>query len=150
MFSHTVPMSSLLSFENYKTEIHGYIQQHRLEQIDLEVFLAKIEFGMASKMDSEELVKFCSETAASLLTVHSDYAKLAAVILMSHHHATTFNTFSEKMQFMKTNSTMVNPEIYDIIMQNAATYDSMMVYSRDFDLSYFSINSLWLKSQIKS
>lgn len=142
-------MPNLLSFENYKSEIENYIAQHKLEHIDLELFLSKIEFGMAQEMDNRDLSRFCSETAASMLTIHSDYAKLAAVILTSYHHATTFDTFTEKIQYIKMNLSVLNPEMYELIMKNGEQYDSMIDYSRDFNLSYFSLNSLIRSYMIK-
>lgn len=142
-------MRTFLSLENYKAEIASYIANYKLERICTEEFLEKISLGIALNMDSEDLVKFCSETAASLLTTHSDYAKLAAVILLTYHHSATLDSFSEKIRLIKKHTTMLDDSTYEMIMGNASAYDSMIDYDRDFDLSYFSINSLLRSYMIK-
>lgn len=135
-------MSAVLTLQNFREEIQSYVSEHKLERVDLSEFLERISAGTTAEMDSEELAKFCAEIAASMFTTHSDYAKLAAVIVTKHHQAVTLDTFSAKMHLVKQGTVLINMEIYDLIMANASTYDAMLDYSRDFKLSYFSINSL--------
>lgn len=142
-------MAILLNLQNYREEIQSYINKHGLEHIDTADFLAKISLGTTPGMGSEELAKFCSETSAALFTMHSDYARLAAVILTTFHQAVTLDSFSEKIRLVKQNTSLLNPEICELIVQNASTYDSMVDYSRDFNLSYFSVHSLLRSYMIK-
>lgn len=142
-------MGSLISLWNYKEKISEYIREYSLSSIDEDGFVQKVEAGMAEQMTSEELAKFCSEVAAAMLTQHSDFGKLAAVILMSYHRAVTLDTFCGKMLLIEQNLGILDPEIFEMIVRNREVYDSMVDYARDFDLSYFAIHSLMRSYMIK-
>lgn len=142
-------MAAILTLDNFKTEIQSYTEKYELRKIDVLEFLTKVELGIIQNMTSEDLVKFCSECAASLITVHSDYSKLAAVIMITYHQAVTLNSFSEKIRIIKENTEILNEEIATLIIENGHIYDSMIDYNRDFNLSYFSINSLIRSYMIK-
>lgn len=142
-------MGAVLTLQNFDTEIRSYVSKYNLRHIDVDGFLVKINSGIAPNIGAEELTKFASEAAAALLTVHSDYAKLASVILMTFHQAVTFNSFSEKIQLIRQNTAILNLEIYELIIRNAAEYDAMIDYSRDFSLSYFALNSLLRSYMLK-
>lgn len=142
-------MKTILTLENYKMQILNYIREFNLQSIDIHDFLFKIENGVTGSVSSAELVKFCGETAASLSTVHSEFAKLAAVILVSYHSAVTFDTFSEKIEYVKENAGVLNDELYEIIKANSDIYNSMIDYSRDYDLSYFSLNTFMRSYMLK-
>ena len=134
-------MRPILTLQNYKLEISNYVEEFNLRNVKLHDFLLKVENGVTSSMTSEQLVKFCGEIAASLSTVHWENGKLAAVILVSYHSSVTSDRFSEKIEYIKENAKILNPEMYELIKNNADTFDSMVDYQRDYDLSYFSINT---------
>lgn len=87
-----------------------------------------------------------AETAASLSTVHPDYAALAAKISILNMHAETINRFSLAMAQLyhfndpvtKKHRPMITEFYYKIITENADKLDSTINYERDFNLSYFS------------
>lgn len=142
-------MMDQLSIQNFREQINSYVTEYNLNFIDIEEFVEKISLGTTSNMTLGDLAIFSGETAAAMFTIHSDYAKLAAVILIKYHHSITLNTFSEKIQLLYENTSLLNLEIYDIINRNADAFNSMIDYSRDFNLSYFSINSLIRSYMIK-
>ena len=142
-------MKTILTLQNYKSEIARYIEEFDLKNVKFHDFILKIEDGITSSMTSEQLVKFCGEIAASLSTVHWENGKLAAVILTSYHTSMTSNSFSEKIEYIRTNTKIMNDEICDLIKRNANVYDSILDYRRDFDLSYFSINTFMKSYLIK-
>jgi len=142
-------MAKLLSLDNFRDEIHSYAREYNLTHVSISEFLDKISLGSTPNMNAEELSKFCGEMAASMVTSHSDYARLAAVILTKYHQGTTLDTFSEKIRLATVNTFQMNPEISEMILRNAAIYDGMIDYRRDFDLSYFALNSLIRSYMIK-
>lgn len=142
-------MKSLISLHNYREKISEYIRTYNLSNIDENEFILKVESGIANQMSPLDVAKFCSEVAAAMLTQHSDFAKLASVILMSYHSASTLDTFSGKILLIKQSSEILDPEICEIVMRNGEAYDSMVDYTRDFDLSYFAIHSLMRSYMIR-
>jgi ribonucleoside-diphosphate reductase subunit M1 len=131
-----------ISLENYKEEIVKYIQLYGLNHINADVFIRKINMGLTDNMSSLDLARYCSETAAAMVTQHPEYEKLSAVILMTYHSSVTLPSFSAKIILINQHCTSLDPELYKIVLENRDIFDSMVDYSRDFDLSYFAIHSL--------
>jgi ribonucleoside-diphosphate reductase subunit M1 len=97
-----------------------------------------------------------AETAAYLTTKHPDYAILAARIAVSNLHKETKKNFSHVVKDLydysscpfieflaisdgplvnpKTgrSASMISKETYDVVMSNAETLDSAIIYERDF------------------
>ena len=98
-----------------------------------------------------------AETAAYLTTKHPDYAILAARIAVSNLHKETKKNFSHVVKDLydyglyilscflvasnvlfivnpKTgrSASMISKKTYDIVMANAETLDSAIIYERDF------------------
>lgn len=142
-------MGDLISLQNYREKISQYIREHSLHGVDESEFLRKVECGMAEQMSSEDVAKFCSETAAAMLIQHNDFGRLASVILISHHSGVTLDTFSGKMVLIRQNLEILDENVFGSVMRNRAVYDSMVDYGRDFGLSYFAIHSLMRSYMIK-
>lgn len=107
-----------------------------------------------------------AETAAYLTTKHPDYAILAARIAISNLHKETKKSFSQVISDLynysrfpsvlssaASNICTVNPkngkpagmiskETYEIVMENATTLDSAIIYDRDFHYQYFGFKTL--------
>ncbi|KAL6122855.1 hypothetical protein NUSPORA_00116 [Nucleospora cyclopteri] len=133
--------------QNYKELIKSYIERNDLKAVDFQEFFAKLENGLAADMTPAEMADYCSGIAASMITVHPQYDRLASAILMSFHHSVTSNSFSEKISIIQAKKGILNKEIVEMIKVNAKTYDSLLKYERDFDLNYFGMVSM-LKSYL--
>lgn len=138
-----------ISLSNYKWLISKYIREYNLCAVNENEFLSKIGDGITDRMSSDDLAKFCSESAAAMVTQHHDFAKLAAVIITSYHNTVTLDTFSGKILLISQNLDCLNPEIFELVIKNRNAFDSMIEYTRDFNLSYFAINSLMRSYMIK-
>ncbi len=101
-----------------------------------------------------------AETAAYLTTKHPDYAILAARIAVSNLHKETKKNFSHVVKdlydyglcsllrcrffFVRSDvfflvnpktgrsASLISKETYDVVMSNAETLDSAIIYERDF------------------
>lgn len=110
----------------------------------------KVIDGLFDGVSTVELDKLAAETAASMTTVHPDYAKLAARIAISNLHKETSKSFSNSMKRLYTyvdpkteqNASMISKEVYGIIKANAAKLDSAIIYDRDFNYDYFGFKTL--------
>lgn len=131
-----------VSLQNYKSLIREYISNNSLSDVNYEEFIAKIEAGITDDMSSLSLASYCGEQAASMITRSPQYGKLAAVISISYHNSVTLDSFSDKLILIKSNTQILNNELFEFVINNRETFDSMLDYSRDFDLSFFAMNSL--------
>jgi ribonucleoside-diphosphate reductase alpha chain len=106
--------------------------------------------GLYDGVTTSELDILASEIAATMTTVHPDYAKLAARIAVSNLHKNTKKSFSDTIEDMYRyinprtgkNAPLVADDVYEIIMKNKARLDAAIIYNRDFGYDYFGFKTL--------
>ncbi|NER13092.1 ribonucleoside-diphosphate reductase subunit alpha [Leptobacterium flavescens] len=106
--------------------------------------------GLYDGVTTSELDNLAAEIAATMTTTHPDYARLAARISVSNLHKNTKKSFSETMTDLynyvnpRTNkkAPLLSDEVYKVIMDNAETLDSTIIYNRDFGYDYFGFKTL--------
>ncbi len=106
--------------------------------------------GIYPGVTTTELDNLAAETAASLTTRHPDYAILAARIAVSNLQKNTKKSFSQTIEDLYNYQDpttgepagLIAPDIYRIVMENAETLDSAIIYDRDFDFDYFGFKTL--------
>src|SRR5258708_2242132 len=110
----------------------------------------KVIEGLFDGVTTSELDNLAAETAASLTTKHPDYALLASRIAVSNLHKNTIKSFSETMRRLhdyidpKTgnDASLLAPDVWEIIENNAELLDSTIIYDRDFGFDYFGFKTL--------
>jgi len=110
----------------------------------------KVIEGLYDGVTTSELDNLAAETAASLTTKHPDYALLASRIAVSNLHKNTVKSFSETMSLLynyvdpKTgkDAPLIADDVYEVILANAETLDSQIIYDRDFSFDYFGFKTL--------
>ena len=106
--------------------------------------------GVYSGVTTVELDQLAAETAASFTTKHPDYAILAARIAVSNLHKMTKKQFSEVIEDLyryinpETGkpAPLVSEETYNQVMTHKDTYDSHIIYERDFNFNFFGFKTL--------
>ena len=106
--------------------------------------------GLYDGVSTSELDNLAAETAATMTVQHPDYARLAARIAVSNLHKNTKKTFSEVMTDLYEyvnprtgkKAPLLSDETYKVIMDNAETLDSTLIYNRDFSYDYFGFKTL--------
>jgi ribonucleoside-diphosphate reductase alpha chain len=106
--------------------------------------------GLYDGVTTTELDNLAAETAASMTTVHPDYAILAARIAISNLHKSTDKSFSRTMSKLhryvdpKTGekAPLISDETARIIKQNKDVLDSAIIYDRDYNFDYFGFKTL--------
>ncbi|MGB5668841.1 MAG: ribonucleoside-diphosphate reductase subunit alpha [Maribacter sp.] len=115
----------------------------------LKVAMRVIE-GLYDGVTTSELDNLAAEIAATMTTMHPDYAKLAARISVSNLHKNTKKSFSETMSdlYFYVNprtgkkAPLLSDEVYKVISENAEKLDSTIIYNRDFGYDYFGFKTL--------
>lgn len=110
----------------------------------------KVITGIYDGVTTQELDNLAAEIAATMTTVHPDYALLAARIAVSNLHKKTSKSFSNTMKRLYTyvdpktgeNAALISKEVYGIIKKNAALLDSTIIYDRDFSYDFFGFKTL--------
>jgi ribonucleoside-diphosphate reductase subunit M1 len=120
------------------------------ENISIEEIAQKVCSRIHNKIHTYELDIFASQLCSSLISVHPDYGKMAARLMISNHQKRTSPSFSETIttlyqNFDKTNNIknpLVSEELYDIVMYNRNKLNSYIDYTRDYLFDYFGFKTL--------
>ncbi len=110
----------------------------------------KVISGIYDGVTTIELDNLAAEIAATMTTVHPDYAVLAARIAISNLHKVTSQSFSNTMKRLYTyvdprtgqNAALISKEVYGVIKNNAAMLDAAINYERDFNYDFFGFKTL--------
>ena len=106
--------------------------------------------GLYDGVTTRELDQLAAETAASLVSQHPDYSKLAARICVDDLHRSTKDVFTDVITDLreyidpesKKHAPLISEEVYDIIMANAEVLNNHIDYNRDFNYDYFGFKTL--------
>jgi len=118
--------------------------------IDATQVTMKVISGVYPGVTTVELDNLAAETAAQMATKHPDYATLAARIAVSNLHKETKKRFSEVVDDLynyvnprnNTASPLISNFHYNIVQKHKETFDSAIVYDRDFGYSFFGFKTL--------
>ncbi len=106
--------------------------------------------GLYNGVTTVELDNLAAETAASMATVHPDYALLAARIAVSNLHKETKKSFSRTMEALhkyidpKTGEKagLIGDATMEIIKKHRDKLDSAIIYDRDYSFDFFGFKTL--------
>ena len=106
--------------------------------------------GIYDGVTTEQLDQLAAETAASMTSLHPDYANLAARVAVSNLHKKTKASFSAVIEDLYTYidpkseqpAGLISDEVYAFIQANAARLDAAIRYERDYLFDYFGFKTL--------
>ena len=110
----------------------------------------KVIQGIFDGVSTSDLDNLAAETAATMATIHPDYALLAARIAVSNLHKNTKKSFSQTMEQLyayidpATNdrANLISDETIEIIRKHGVLFDSAIIYDRDYGFDYFGFKTL--------
>lgn len=110
----------------------------------------KVIMGLYDGVTTVELDNLAAETAATMATIHPDYALLAARIAVSNLHKETDKSFHKVVHDLyhyidpKTGERagLIGDATYKIIMKHKERFDSAIIFDRDFEFDYFGFKTL--------
>ncbi len=110
----------------------------------------KVIQGLYDGVTTSELDNLAAETAATMTTIHPEYATLAARIAVSNLHKNTEKSFSKVMHTLhqyidpKTGGSagLISDDLIRVIDANKNVIDSAIIYDRDYDFDYFGFKTL--------
>lgn len=106
--------------------------------------------GIYDGVKTTELDNLAAETAATMATVHPDYALLAARIAISNLHKKTDKSFSRTMEALYAyidpisgdKAGLIGDETIEIVRKYGDKIDSAIIYDRDYDFDFFGFKTL--------
>jgi ribonucleoside-diphosphate reductase alpha chain len=118
--------------------------------IDPTFITLKVTQGIYDGISTTELDVLAAETAASMVTKHPDYAKLAGRLAVSNLHKTTPKKFSQAIKELYSfteprtgkESSLISDEVYNFVMENKEALDGAINQDRDLYFDYFGFKTL--------
>ncbi len=110
----------------------------------------KVIQGLYDGVTTTELDNLAAETAATMATIHPDYALLAARIAVSNLHKNTDKSFFKTMKALHTyidpktgqNAGLISDETMAVIKKYKDKLDSAIIYDRDYSFDFFGFKTL--------
>ena len=139
-----------MRYDKITRRIQYFCDDLNLEYIDPTLVTLKVTQWIYDGISTTELDTLAAETAASMVTTHSDYAKLAGRLAVSNLHKTTPKKFSQCIKELHSfieprtgkESSLISDEVYQFVIQNKESLDGAVVQERDFDFDYFGFKTL--------
>ena len=139
-----------MKYDKITRRISALCGDLNLDYIDPTLITLKVTQGIYDGISTTELDTLAAETAASMTTVHPDYARLAGRLAVTNLHKTTHKKFSQTIKELysfvepKTNkeSSLIDDDVYKFVMENKEVLDGAIVIDRDFDFDYFGFKTL--------
>jgi ribonucleoside-diphosphate reductase alpha subunit len=140
----------VVSFDKILARVKKLCYELNPEFVDSTLVSMKVIQGIYDGVTTTELDNLAAETAATMATIHPDYAKLAARIAVSNLHKNTSKSFSKVIKELyhyidpKTGQKagLIADDVYNIIQKNADQLDSALIYDRDYDFDFFGFRTL--------
>lgn len=141
-------------FENLidkKLSTSDYIDNGRLENIDLPSLLDMIQLGLVKNIEKSKFVEYVTETCYYRTTLHIDYGRLASRYYIYNLHSTTSDSYLETCQRLmnnihpktKKNVPLLDPEFYSIVVEKGDDFwQSILDYDLDYQYDYFGMKTL--------
>jgi len=101
-------------------------------------------------ISSSKLDDLAGQLAASLSTLHPDYATLASRLTISNHHKNTEMTFAQVINVLRNQISVhtgkpvfyVSEELHQVSQTYSELIESRIVYERDYEFDYFGFKTL--------
>ena len=115
-----------------------------LPQVDCDLIATRVIASLVPGVSTCDLDTKAAELCYDMRTVHPEYKTLAARIVTSNLHKKTPKAFSAAMTRLREapeTAAEIEP-IYDDVMANRSVLDEMIIYSRDYNISYEDLMTL--------
>jgi len=118
--------------------------------VDPFLLAQKVVEGLYDGVTTKELDELAAQTAASKVSFHPDWGKMASRIMVSRLHKHTSNSFYNTVRLLYTNidqkngqaAPMVSKDLMKIVKHHAQRLDECIVHERDFEFDFFGFQTL--------
>jgi ribonucleoside-diphosphate reductase alpha subunit len=118
-------------------------------EVDPALIIKDVISGLISGITTSEIDSLTCEAAYARSNHNPDYDTLAGRIYVSNLHKSTAGNYKELMGILQTNVTaenepspLLDPQMIPFAEKYAKEIDDTINYSRDYDLTYFSLKTL--------
>ena len=140
----------VVSFDKITARLRKLTYNLDTNYVNLIEVSKKVIMGLYDNVTTVELDNLAAETAATMATIHPDYALLAARIAVSNLHKETEKSFAKVIHELykyvdpKTGdrANLISDDIHRIVQLHKDRLDSAIIFDRDFEFDYFGFKTL--------
>lgn len=137
-------------FDKITERVHKLCYGLNSQYVNAQKLTMAVVKGIYDGVSTTQLDELAAQTAASMTSIHPDYAVLAARIAVSNLHKNTKKKFSEVAHDLfhyvqketGEQAGLIAEDIFKIIQENAAELDAAIVHARDSSYDYFGFRTL--------
>lgn len=139
-----------VSFDKIKKRIEQLCHGLNMHYVDIIEICKKVIQGLYDGITTSVLDNLAAETAATMTTIHPDYATLAARIAVSNLHKNTSTSFSKTIKMLHSyidpktgeSAQLISDELANMVAKHRKVLDAAVVHERDYDFDYFGFKTL--------
>ena len=138
-----------IAFDKILNRIKNVGGEARITSINYTTLAIKVIDQLYDGIHTTKIDELTAEQCATMAATHPDYLVLASHLIMSNHHKTTSDNYRDVVerlhQFRDTNNRsvpLVSDAFHRFVVANGDTLNSMIDYSRDYDIDYFGFKTL--------
>ena len=109
--------------------------------IDPTIIAQKVCSEIYDGVTTSTLDELSSQIAISMYSRHPDYASLASRIVVSNHHKTSPDSFSEVIKKLHEER-LIKDYLYEIVCENEELINTIIDPHRDYNLDFFGFKTL--------
>lgn len=137
-------------FDKITERVHKLCYGLNAQYVNAQKLTMAVVRGIYDGVSTSQLDELAAQTAASMTSIHPDYAVLAARIAVSNLHKNTKKKFSEVAYDLfhyvqketGDHAGLIAEDVFKIIQDNAAELDAAIVHARDSSYDYFGFRTL--------
>ena len=138
-----------IAFDKILNRVKNVGAKAGITSINYTTLAIKVIDQLYDGIHTTKIDELTAEQCATMAATHPDYLTLASHVIMSNHHKTTSDRYSDVVdrlhQFRDTNNRnvpLVSDAFHRFVVANSDALNSMIDYSRDYTIDYFGFKTL--------
>ena len=138
-----------IAFDKILNRVKNVGAKAGITSINYTTLAIKVIDQLYDGIHTTKIDELTAEQCATMAATHPDYLTLASHVIMSNHHKTTSDRYSDVVdrlhQFRDTNNRsvpLVSNTLHRFVREHAVELNAMIDYSRDYTIDYFGFKTL--------
>ena len=138
-----------IAFDKILNRIKNVGAEAHITSINYTTLAIKVIDQLYDGIRTTKIDELTAEQCATMAATHPDYLVLASHLIMSNHHKTTSDNYRDVVdrlhQFRDANDRsvpLVSDAFHRFVIANGDALNTMIDYSRDYDIDYFGFKTL--------
>ena len=112
-------------------------------QVNYTQLCLKVIDQLYDGIPTTKIDELTAEQCASMNTIHPNYGRIAALIIVSNHYKNTPGTLKEVVERLyNEEQQLLSNKFYTNVQENHEIYEKMIDYDRDYLVDYFGFKTL--------